>query len=70
MLSCNAIGVPVWFTICWRKDADLNVQPLVAVDDVVAGIAGDGVAAVAAQDDVSTIKGRDAGAKHFLQALR
>ena len=33
--------------------ADLHVEPLVAVDDVVAGIARDRVAAVTAKDDVA-----------------
>ena len=56
--------------IAGGEDADLHVEPLVAVDDVVAGIAGDDVAAVAAQDDVATIEGGDAGTKHLPAGLR
>ncbi len=37
----------------WRKDANAHVEPLVAVDDVIAGEAHDRVAAVAAEDDVA-----------------
>ena len=51
-----AIGVPVWLAIARREDADLHVEPLVAVDDVVAGAAHDGVAAVAAEDDVAGVE--------------
>ena len=39
--------------IAGGEDADLHVEPLVAVDDVVAGLARDAVAAVAAEDDVA-----------------
>ena len=49
-------------------DADLDVEPLVAVDDVIAGPARDGVAAVATEDDVSTVERSDSGAEDLLQA--
>ena len=54
--------------IVHRKHADAHVEPLVAVDDVIAGHAHDGVAAVAAEDDVAGAVRRDARAEDGLQA--
>ena len=68
MLLCKAIGGPVCSAYRRGEDADLHVQPLVAVDDVVAAAARDDVAAVAAEDDVAAVEGGDAGAEHLLQA--
>ena len=44
-------------------DRDPHVQPLVTVDDVVAGKAHDRVAAVTAQDDVACAVGDGAGSE-------
>ena len=51
------------------EDADLHVEPLVAIDHVVAALAGDEVAAVAAEDDVTVGEDGDAGAQESLQAV-
>ena len=51
-------------------DGDAHVQPLVAVDEVVAAAALDDVAAVAAEDDVAGGERGDAGSEHRLQARR
>ena len=53
MLLCNAIGVPVCVGSLAANTPMLHVQPLVAVDDVVAGTARDHVAAVTTKDDVA-----------------
>ena len=39
--------------VCRRLDADANVEPAVAIDDVVAALAREHVAAAAAQEDVA-----------------
>ena len=52
MLSKLAISGPVPSTFCAHADA--HVEPLVAVDQIVAAAAFDEVAAVAAQDDVAS----------------
>ena len=49
-------------------DADVDVQPLVAVDDVVAAAARDPVAAVATEDDVTRGVGGDTRTQDRLQA--
>jgi hypothetical protein len=69
MLLCSAIGVPGVRGVAGREDADLHVEPLVAVDDVVAAAAHDEVAAVAAQDDVARRVAHHTGAQHGLQAV-
>ena len=46
-------GKPVGVRSC--MDCDLHVQPLVAVDDVIAAATHDRVAAVAAEDDLASI---------------
>ena len=56
MLSKLAISAPVPSRFCTHADA--HVEPLVAVDQVVAAAAFDDVAAVAAKDDVA---GHEAG---------
>ena len=53
MLLCSAIGRAGVVGVVGGEDADLHVEPLVAVDDVVAAAAHDEVAAVAAEDDVA-----------------
>ena len=50
-----------------REDADLHIKPLVAVDDVVAPLAHDEVAAITAKDDVAGTERSDAGSYHGLQ---
>ena len=53
MLLCRAIGVPVWLTIANRVHADLHVEPFVAVDDVVAALTHEDIAAIAAKYDIA-----------------
>ena len=47
-------------------DADPNIQPTVAVDQIIAAAALDQIAAAAAQDDVARSKRRNAGAEQLL----
>ena len=50
-------------------DADADVEPLVAVDDVIAAAARDLVIAVAAKDDVAGIEEGDAVTDHRLEPV-
>ena len=68
MLLCKRDRCAGVAGIARGKDADVHVQPFVAVDDVVAAVAHDHVAAVAAEDDVAGDEGGDARAEHGLQA--
>ena len=51
------------------KHADAHVQPVVAVDEVVAAAAFDDVAALAAEDDVARAEGGHADADELLQTV-
>ena len=53
-----------------RVDSDPHVQPLVAVDDVIAAAAHKNVAAVAAEHDVTAVEGGNAGARAPLAGPR
>ena len=55
-----------------REDADLHIEPLVAVEDIVASIALERVAAVTAEEQVASDEGVGTNAQHvqhLLQAL-
>ena len=67
MLLCSAIGVPVWSIVAGAKTPICTSSHLSPSMMSSPALAGDHVAAVAAEDDVAAGEGGDAGAEHGLQ---
>src|SRR3546814_12431099 len=61
----STCALPIWTG--GFANAYPHVQPFVAIDDVVAGVAANGVAAIATEDDVAGVIGGHPDTEHGLK---
>src|SRR3546814_284625 len=63
----STCALPIWTG--GFANAYPHVQPFVAIDDVVAGVAANGVAAIATEDDVAGVIGGHPDTEHGLKPI-
>src|SRR3546814_7982899 len=63
----STCALPIWTG--GFANAYPHVQPFVAIDDVVAGVAANGVAAIATEDDVAGVIGGHPDTEHGLHPI-